>query len=227
MLDPAPSFYRQLIKKYNTTIDDISRLSEVIFGVIMVLTFTCAMSVMEITRQEVNATLWAALGCNTAWGIVDGLFFLMNTLYERGSKLQLLKNLHNTTTKDKATKILRDNLPPLFNELMVNHQIEELAQALKKLPEPPRHVFFTGQDLINAVIVFFLVFLSTFPIVLPFVFIKDAHLALRVSNLVGLIIMFIAGRFIGKKAGYNPTLFGFLFSMLGAFIVSFTMFLGG
>ena len=61
MLVATPSFYHQLVKKYNTTIDDISRLSEAMFGVIMVLTFMCAMSVMEITRQEVSATLFRFL----------------------------------------------------------------------------------------------------------------------------------------------------------------------
>jgi uncharacterized membrane protein YjgN (DUF898 family) len=226
-MDNNSSYYRQLVKEYASTIDDISRLSEVIFGVIMVLTFTCAISIVGATHEEINTTLWAALGCNTAWGIVDGLMFLMSTLYERGTKLQLLKSVRNAISKSEANTIFRDNLSGIINEVMTDQQVDEICEQLKQLPEPPHRAFFTSQDMINAVIVFFLVFLSTFPIVLPFVFIDDAQKALRVSNLIGLIIMFIAGYFIGKKTGHHPVLLGFLFAILGAAIVGLTMFLGG
>jgi hypothetical protein len=226
-MDSSASYYHQLVKDYATVIDDNSRLSEVIFGVIMVLTFTCAMSVVGVNREEIDNTLWAALGCNTAWGIVDGLMFLMSTLYERGDRLQFLKNVRNAYTKEEANEIFRNDLAPLINEVMTDRQVDDICEQLQKLPELPRHVFFTGQDYINAVIVFFLVFLSTFPIVLPFVFIDNAQLALRVSNAIGLIIMFMAGNLIGKKTGHHPVVLGFLFAILGAGIVSFTMYLGG
>lgn len=226
-MDNNPSYYHQLAKDYVTVIDDISRLSEVIFAVIMVLTFTGAISIGSATHEEIDTTLWAALGCNTAWGIVDGLMLLMGTLYERGERLQFLKNVRNATTKNEANEIFRDDLPAILNEVITDRQVDDICEQIQQLPEPPPHAFFTGQDFINAVIVFFLVFLSTFPIVLPFVFIDNAQLALRVSNLVGLIIMFIAGFLIGKKSGHHPALLGCIFAILGAAIVSLTMYLGG
>lgn len=225
MLESNPSFYRGLVKKYTTLIDDISRLSEVMFGVIMVLTFTCAMNISD--QQEVNATLWAALGCNTAWGIVDGLFFLMNTLYERGDKIQILRKIQMADTAPQAVEAFRDNMPSLITDVMSDAQVGEICTQLQRLPLAPERAFFTTQDFLNMVVVFLLVFFSTFPIVLPFVFIDNATLALRTSNGVGLIIMFIAGFKIAKRSGYQPMLMGILFALLGAAIVSFTMALGG
>jgi len=44
------------------------RISEVLFGLIMVLTFTGSLSVAESGRDDVRAMLIGALGCNLAWG---------------------------------------------------------------------------------------------------------------------------------------------------------------
>ena len=52
-------------------LDPIDRVSEVLFGLIMVLTFTGSLSVAEAGHSEVRTMLVGALGCNLAWGIID------------------------------------------------------------------------------------------------------------------------------------------------------------
>jgi VIT1/CCC1 family predicted Fe2+/Mn2+ transporter len=64
-------------------LDPIDRVSEVIFGLIMVLTFTGTLSVSEADRLEVRAMVVSALGCNIAWGIVDAMMYLLAVLTER------------------------------------------------------------------------------------------------------------------------------------------------
>jgi hypothetical protein len=54
-------------------LDPTERLSEVLFGLIMVLTFTCSFSVATAGRADVKNMLIAALGCNLAWGIIDAV----------------------------------------------------------------------------------------------------------------------------------------------------------
>jgi hypothetical protein len=68
-------------------LDPIDRVSEVLFGLIMVLTFTGSLSVAEAGRAEVREMLVGALGCNIAWGIIDGLLYLMGSLADKGSAL--------------------------------------------------------------------------------------------------------------------------------------------
>ena len=58
-------------------LDPLERTSEILFGVIMVLTFTSSISVAESGHAETREVLVAALGCNVAWGIVDAAFYLM------------------------------------------------------------------------------------------------------------------------------------------------------
>ena len=64
-------------------LDPIDRLSEVLFGLIMVLTFTGSLSVVEAGREDVRTMLVGALGCNLAWGIIDAVFYLMGCLAEK------------------------------------------------------------------------------------------------------------------------------------------------
>ena len=69
-------------------LEPIDRISEVLFGLIMVLTFTGSLSVAESGRSEVRTMLIAALGCNLAWGFIDALFYLMGCLSERANNLR-------------------------------------------------------------------------------------------------------------------------------------------
>ena len=64
-------------------LDPIERLSEVLFGLIMVLTFTGSLSVVGAGREDVRTMLVGALGCNLAWGIIDAVFYLMASLAEK------------------------------------------------------------------------------------------------------------------------------------------------
>ena len=64
-------------------LDPVERVSEALFGLIMVLTFTGSISVAEAGREEMRTMLVGAIGCNLAWGIVDGVMYLVTTLVAR------------------------------------------------------------------------------------------------------------------------------------------------
>ena len=66
-------------------LDPIDRVSEVLFGLIMVLTFTGSLSVAEAGRDDVRAMLIGALGCNIAWGIIDAMLYLMGASPKRAA----------------------------------------------------------------------------------------------------------------------------------------------
>jgi hypothetical protein len=64
-------------------LDPIDRVSEVVFGVLMAMTFIGAMNVAEAGQGEVRKVLIAALGCNIAWGLTDGVMHVVAILTER------------------------------------------------------------------------------------------------------------------------------------------------
>jgi hypothetical protein len=63
-----------LIKARWSVLNPMERISEVLFGLIMVLTVTCSFSVAKSDQKQVHAMLLAALGCNLAWGAIDAVF---------------------------------------------------------------------------------------------------------------------------------------------------------
>ncbi len=67
--EPGPSSRRVLAPN--------ERVAEVLFGLIMVLTFTGSLSIAEADRADVRTMLLGALGCNIAWGLIDWILYLM------------------------------------------------------------------------------------------------------------------------------------------------------
>ncbi len=82
-------------------------------------------------------------------------------------------------------------------------------------------------DWLGALAVFLLVFLSTFPLVIPFLVFRNVHVALRVSNAIALVMLFLAGYEVAKHAGYHPWRAGLSMVLLGVVLVGITIVLGG
>jgi hypothetical protein len=76
------NLWQRIKEKNASALDPIDRISEVLFGLIMVLSFTGSISVVSDGRAEISELLWAALGCNLAWGIIDAVFYLMSTIFQ-------------------------------------------------------------------------------------------------------------------------------------------------
>src|SRR6187399_469712 len=106
-------FWRSKISK-EAVLSPIDRTSEVLFGLIMVLTFTGAISVASDGKEEIRSLLWAALGCNVAWGLVDAVMYLMNVIFERGYSRRMLHKIRSTTPGADSGKILKEELPPVL-----------------------------------------------------------------------------------------------------------------
>ena len=101
------NFWKNRVKE-GAVLNPVDRISEVLFGLIMVLTFTGTISVATDGRQEIRELLWAALGCNLAWGFVDAIMYLMNVLLERGHGLSVLNRIVKSNDVDSSRKILRE-----------------------------------------------------------------------------------------------------------------------
>jgi len=208
-------------------LEPIDRVSEVLFGLIMVLTFTGSLSVAEAGRDDVRTMLIGALGCNLAWGIIDGIFFLMGSLAEKGQNLATYLAVRNATDPEHAHQVLADALPPVVVSVMRPAELGTLRERLQQLPEPPDRARLDKDDWLGGLGVFALVFLSTFPVVIPFLFMEHAHPALRVSNAIAITLLFITGFAFGRITGRQPWLVGLAMVALGAILVAITIALGG
>jgi hypothetical protein len=206
-------------------LDPIDRASEVVFGTLMAMSFSGTLSVATAGEQDVHTMMLAALGCNLAWGLTDGVMFLVAAITEERRKAGLLVRLHNARDNAEADRLIADELPPRLQTHANPAVYEAIRESLMNATEPVNVVNF--RRIRDAVQVFLLVALSTFPIVLPFMFVEETMLALRLSNLMGLLTLFVSGYFLGRYADGRPLRFAFGMSLIGAVMIGVIIALGG
>jgi hypothetical protein len=204
----------------------MDRISEVLFGLIMALTFTATLGVATADDIAIRTMLLGALGCNLAWGIIDGGVYLLARLNQRGRAIIKWRMVRDTIDAGAAQAIIADSLPPLVASIMEPSQLEMMRQRLRQSPEPESPGL-TIADWLGALGICLLSFLSTFPIVIPFLFIGDARLALRASNAVAIAMLFFCGLIFGRCAGFRPVAMGLSMVMLGGGLVGIAIALGG
>jgi len=214
-------------EKRRPVLDPVERIMEILFGLIMVLTFTSSLSAATAGREEVRTMVFAALGCNLAWGIVDGVMYLLNTMAERGRSLRLLNAVRKAKDPAEAHRTIADTLPPILASSINQQELEHLRGHLQQLPEPPSRALLHREDFVGALLVLVIVFASTFPIVIPFMVFQETVRALRVSNAIALILLFAGGYRLGDYAGYRPWLMGICMTGIGVILVLLTLALGG
>jgi VIT1/CCC1 family predicted Fe2+/Mn2+ transporter len=208
-------------------LDPVERVSEVLFGLIMVLTFTGSLSVAEAGRDDVRAMLIGALGCNLAWGIIDAILYLMGRLAERSGGLRTLNAVRAEADPERARRLIADALPPTVASVLGPEELAAVHERVRALPEPPARVGLRRDDWLGGVAVFLWVFLTTFPVVIPFLLMQRAQPAMRVSNGIAVVLLFITGYAFGRCAGRNPWWTGVAMLVLGMALVGMTMALGG
>jgi len=208
-------------------LDPIDRVSEVLFGLIMVLTFTGSLSVADAGREDVRTMLIAALGCNLAWGIIDAVLFLMSILAEKARALMIYRAVRSADDPQEAHRLIADAVPPLLASILEPAELTSIHQRLNQLPDPPKGARLDRAAWLGAVGVFLLVFLSTFPVVIPFLLMQNAVPALRVSNAIAVAMLFITGVVYGHVIGYHRWMTGTAMVILGLVLVGITILLGG
>ena len=155
----------------------------------MVLTVTGSLPVARSGATDVHTLLLATLGCNLAWGLIDAAMYLMACFSQRGQDVLMVRAVRHATDPQAARHIIAGTLPPLLASHLPEADLEIIRQRLKQLPEPPSHTGLKKEDWLGGLGVFLLVFVSTLPVVVPFTLIKEARLALRISNTVAIAML--------------------------------------
>jgi VIT1/CCC1 family predicted Fe2+/Mn2+ transporter len=211
--------------KRKSVLDPVARVSEVVFGVLMALSFTGSLSVATAGQEQVRTMMLTALGCNLAWGLTDAVMYLVGTVAERQRKTALLRRLAGMKDAGEAHRLIAGELPDRLAAGAGPAALEAMRQSL--LAAPITRVRLGLDDCAAALGVFVLVVLATFPVVVPFVFLRETALALRVSNGLAVVTLFVGGWILGRHAEASPWRFGVAMAAIGAALVAAIIALGG
>jgi hypothetical protein len=214
-------------------LDPGDRLAEILCGLIMVLTFTLTAG-LEVGSGEgaVRVLLVAAIGCNIAWGIIDGVVYVLYCVSLRSQKARLATAVQAAPDDSAALDLLRDYFgPELIKVAATDDRAAQdalylaLRRYLKVATVPAMRV--QRDDLLGAVAIFWLELVSCLPGALPFLFIQDPVWALRVSNAILIALLFVAGFMWGRFTGASRLRAAFFMAGLGLAMVGVATLLGG
>ncbi len=219
--------FKRPLPKFKRVLEPYDRISEVLFGLIMVLTITCAISAAHAGSAQIRTMLFSALGCNFAWGIIDAVFYLLASLADRSQNLITLRAVRKTMDPQQAQRLVARTLPKLVASILQPSELEMIHQRLSQLPEPPHRAKLHRSDYLGALGVFLLVFLSTLPVVSPFFFMQHAKMALRVSNLIAILMLFLLGCAFGRSIERSAATTGIIMVIVSTAMVGLCIVLGG
>ena len=207
-------------------LDPIDRVAEILFGLIMAVTIIGALSIATAGRNEVRTVLFAALGCNLAWGLVDAVMYLVRTLTERTRNRVLAAKIARADP-ETARALVADSLPEHVAAMSGPAEIDAMRRRLLELP-PFAGPTLGRDDYLCALGIFLLVAAATFPVAAPFLAFDDMALAMRVSQVVALAMLFAAGFVLGRHAGHlHPFRTGLAMAIFGALLIAAVKALGG
>ena len=212
-------------------LDPASSLGEILFGLIMTLTFTlgAGLIIEDEGREGARQLLIAVIGCNIAWGIIDGALYVVGQLFDRGRYRKLGMAIRAAADKSVATRLVAEELDPVVSDVLSRPESESLyARIADNIMKKP---VATGgakkEDWLGAFTSFWLVVITSAPAAIPFLLIDDARLALRVSNAILLGLLFLTGYWWSRYTLGKPWLTGMVFLLGGGLLVLAAIALGG
>ena len=205
----------------------VDRVSEMLFGLFMALTFVGAVSVAGAGSEQVRELFVTAFGCNLAWGLVDAIMYLVRTVTDRGRTLTLVRSVRDAPDAETGRRFLERALSRVLPRLVSSTEIEAIRGRIAALPAVPTRPTLRWDDLRAALAIFLIVVAATFPVVLPFALISDVGTAKTASRALSLAMLFFGGLALGRYAGYGSWKVGFMMVGVGTAVVIAINALGG
>lgn len=212
-------------------VDPATSLGEILFGLIMTLTFTLGAGIIieDEGREGARQLLIAVIGCNIAWGIIDGALYIVGQLFGRGRLRRIGRMIRQSPTRTRAEALVADELDDLLGGITSDAERAALYQRIVENvhAKPPTASSVTKDDITGALMSCLLVIVTSIPAAIPFLVLDDARFALRVSNAILLVLLFATGYSWSRHTLGKPWIVGFSFLTGGIVLVLVAIALGG
>lgn len=215
----------------NRYLDPASSLGEIMFGLIMTLTFTLGAGIIidDEGREGARELLIALIGCNIAWGVIDAAMYLVNELFTRGKRRRVAEAVRSAPDERAGLAVVARELDPLLEDVGDEAErqalYERVATKVRTADLKPNRL--TKADFMGAFVSFWLVVIASAPAAIPFLIWEDARFALRVSNGILLALLFLVGFNWARYTSGNRWTAGFIFLAGGFGLVAMAIALGG
>ena len=232
---PKESF---LSNVFGAFVDPIDALVTIFFSILFALLFTLSYSIL-IYRGVIDSSFssgyglslfGAILGAVAAWGIIDGVIYVLSEVFMRGERHRLLQYIQSSESEETAVAAIADELDFILEPITSADQ--RLALYHDMLPylsqAEPQKVGLEREDLVGAGALVLISVVAVLPSLLPLLVLPDnTALAIRISNIVSTVVIFFAGYSWGSHTGTNPWKTGLLLASICLSMVLVAFLLGG
>jgi len=219
-------------------IDPIDRLSETIFSILILLTFTLAFRILRLSdnsgqvssAENVNELLIGALGAVLAWGVIDGVMYALIAFFERGERHRMLWKIQTAESDQEAIEVIANDLDYILEPITGDEERQVLYRGVFEhlRYSQPRRIGLKREDFTGALGHVLVAIMAVLPSLIPlFLLRNNDELAIRASNYVSFLVLFIVGYRWGKYTGANPWMTGLLLMTVAVVMVLIAIPLGG
>ena len=208
------------------SLSPLERGCEIVFGVLMTASVTSATQIGAGGQATVRELLLAAFGCNLAWGLIDAAMFLLQRQFGRFRAHRTMRELRAIGDEASFRARVCEELPPVIGPALTADTFAGI-RGLAKAYAMPRARFWNRSELEAAGMIWLLVTASTLPLVVPFLVLQDAGLALRLSKVVMVAMLFLLGGWIGRWSGAPAWKSGVVLALCGTLLAVSCIALGG
>lgn len=219
-------------------IDPIDRLTESLFSILILLTFTMTAWIIGLSgtgehtldsRNIVDLAI-AALVTITAYGVIDGVIYVLLTMFGRGESHRLLQGVQAADSEQEAVDVIADNLDYMLEPITGEPERRQLySHILDHLrSSQPRQIGLKWEDITAGLMHILVAILVILPALAPLLIMRrDPERAILVSNFISLFLLFFVGYRWGKYTGANPWKTGLIILSVIVALVIFLFWLGG
>jgi VIT1/CCC1 family predicted Fe2+/Mn2+ transporter len=154
---------------------------------------------------------------------------MMSSIFIRGRRARLVRAIRTVSDEHAALAAIRREIEPGLESITRQDDRDRLYRSILSLiaHTEPRRLQVTRDDFMGALNTFLLVFATALPAAVPFLFVGDPWLALRLSNLLLVGLLFIVGYCWARYTDASPWLAGLGVMLLGIVLVAIAIPLGG
>ena len=219
-------------------LDPIDALFTIFFSILFVLLFTLSYGLLIYHGvisssfangygQELFVTI---LGAVTAWGIIDGVLYVLGGVLAWSERYRLLQYVQTSVSEEEAATAISYELDFILEPITSDEQRHALYHDIRAYlsQAEPQAVGLQREDVVGGVATVLLSVVAVLPSLLPLLLLPDnTALAIRISNIVSFFVIFATGYSWGLHTDTNPWKVGLLLSSVCLAMVLVAMLLGG
>lgn len=219
-------------------LDPIDALFTIFFSILFALLFTLSYGILiyhgvistSFARGYGQELFFTIVGAVAAWGIIDGVLYVLGEGLARRERYRLLQYVQTSDSEQEATTAIAYELDFILEPITSEAQRQALYQDIRAylIQAEPQTIGVQREDMVGGVATVLLSVAAVLPSLLPLLLLPDnTMLAIRISNVVSFIVIFTTGYNWGLHTNTNPWKMGLLLVSVCLAMVLVAILLGG